>query len=154
LSARVRLVSYSREYLERSWEWLNDPEVKRLTLTPDFTQLDQISFFEALPARSDYRVWGLELEGDGPIGAAGIKNISSGTGEYWGYIGEKQHWGQGLGRSILGLVEAEAAALGINELDLRVAPYNLRAISLYEKCGYVACGERDGTLRMNKQIGA
>lgn len=154
MPASIRLVPYSREYLDRSWEWLNDPETKRLTLTPDFTREDQIRFFASLPARDDYRIWGLELEGVGPIGAAGIKHISGSTGEYWGYIGEKQHWGQGLGRSILELVEAEAGSLGIDALVLRVAGYNQRAIRLYEHCGYVACGGRDGTLRMKKQLAA
>lgn len=49
----VDFVEYSIEFLELSWEWLNDSEIKSLTMTPDFTREEQIVFFRKLPFRQD-----------------------------------------------------------------------------------------------------
>jgi RimJ/RimL family protein N-acetyltransferase len=148
----VRLVPYSRYYLDCSWQWLNDPEIKRLTLTPDFSREDQDRFFASLPTRADYRIWGLELEGTGPIGAAGLKNLNGNIAEYWGYIGSKAHWGRGLGRQLLTLVENEAIFLGLEKLALRVARFNVRAIGLYRNNGYVETGANDEVIFMEKDL--
>jgi hypothetical protein len=53
LSAPVQ-VRYDERLLEHSWAWLQDPEIKRLTDTPDFTRTAQRSWFESLGGRTDY----------------------------------------------------------------------------------------------------
>lgn len=135
--ASLRLAPYDRRFLDLSWDWLRDPEVKALTLTPDFSREDQIAFFDRLPGRADYHIWGVELDGTGPIGAAGLKNVRGHRAEYWGYIGERAWWGKGLGRQLMAVVEKKAVELGFTELDLKVSVDNPRAIALYEKTGYV-----------------
>ena len=95
--AGIELVPFTRDYLERSWTWLNDPEVKRLTMTPDFSRAEQAAFFDSLPGRSDYRIWGVASEAGAPIGAAGIKHIDGTSGEVFLYIGEPACWGSGTG---------------------------------------------------------
>ena len=80
------------------------------------------------------------MAGQGPIGAAGLKNIGGGSAEYWGYIGEKSLWGQGLGKQILAAIEAKAGAFGIDRLYLNVTHENLRAIALYKRAGFVEIG--------------
>ncbi|HET8899503.1 MAG TPA: GNAT family N-acetyltransferase [Rhodanobacteraceae bacterium] len=132
----IKLVPYDEAYLERSWVWLNDPEIRELTMTPVFTRQQQCEFFAALDSRSDYLIWGVELISHGPIGAAGLKNHRGTLAEYWGYIGEKRFWGQGLGRAMVGAVEQRARGAGFDSLDLKVARKNLRASSLYHKLGY------------------
>ena len=149
---RIQLVPYSRAYLDRSWDWLQDPEVKHLTVTPDFDRAGQLRFFEALPDREDYLIWGLELEGTGPIGAAGLKHIRDDAAEYWGYIGEKTFWGRGLGSQILEEIEKKARDLKLTKLDLKVARYNARAIRLYKKHGYSECGGDDVEVHMAKTL--
>ena len=42
---QVAFVEYTEEFLDLSWEWLNDPEIKLLTMTPDFSREDQRAFF-------------------------------------------------------------------------------------------------------------
>lgn len=148
----VQLVPFDRVFLERSWDWLQDPEIKRLTLTPDFTREEQQRFFDSLPSRSDYRIWGVLLAGGEPIGAAGLKNTAGGSAEYWGYIGEKHFWGRGLGGPMLAAVEAEARKLGLAELVLRVAADNVRAMRAYEKFGFQVAGEQAGILTMCKTL--
>ena len=132
----ISLVPYTIECLDKSWIWLNDPEIRELTMTPPFTREEQQRFFHSLPERSGYNVWGVSLAGYGVIGAAGLKNQSDSIAEYWGYIGERQLWGSGLGRKLIAAVESEARALGIIALFLKVARTNERAIALYMKMGF------------------
>jgi RimJ/RimL family protein N-acetyltransferase len=138
MSGKLALVPYDAVYLEKSWRWLRDPEIKTLTLTPDFDRADQRRFFDGLARRSDYLVWGVELSGQKPIGAAGLKHIRERRAEYWGYIGDKEHWGQGLGGQMLEAIEKKALELGIDQLYLTVGQVNTRAISLYLRHGFVA----------------
>ena len=133
---QLTFVPYSREFLTRSWDWLNDPETKALTLTPDFTKEQQETFYVTLPSRTDYLIFGIALAGQ-PIGACGLKHITEMDAEYWGYIGEKQYWGGGLGRQIIGHCEEIARVKGLKELYLHVGADNARAKRLYEKCGFI-----------------
>lgn len=148
----VQLVPFDRTFLERSWDWLQDPEIKRLTLTPDFTREDQQRFFDSLPSRSDYRIWGVALNNKEPIGAAGLKNMRDGTAEYWGYIGEKSCWGRGLGRQMLGSVEQRSRAMNLQKLTLKVGAENSRAVRLYRAAGYVASDPGTDPILMTKEL--
>lgn len=134
---RISLQAYDKACLDKSWVWLSDPETSALTMTPAFTRDDQTKFFEQLPLRVDYHVWGVLLDGTELIGAAGLKNPRGSCAEYWAYIGEKQYWGKGLGTGLFEAVEQKAKQLGFSDLDLKVSVANLRAISLYEKVGFV-----------------
>ena len=133
----LSLVPYDERCLEKSWDWLNDPETRELTMTPHFTREDQRRFFEQLPFRKDYQIWGVALGRVELIGAAGVKNHRGSIAEYWGYIGEKRYWGSGFGRSLIAAIEREARELGFNDLDLVVSAKNTRAIALYEKVGFI-----------------
>lgn len=139
---RIKLVPYSRRYLDCSSVWLNDPELKALTLTPDFTRDDQFAFFDSLPSRKDYRIWGVEAPDGSPIGAAGIKNIAGNNGESWCYIGERNWWGRGVGRQILEACEEKARGLGLRQLWMRALATNERSIALYAKMGFVQCPKK------------
>ena len=134
--SRLALVPYDRQFLDRSWDWLNDPEIRALTLTPEFTREEQIQFFESLTTRPGYKIWGVCL-GSELIGAVGLKNQRAEIAEYWGYIGERKYWGRGLGQEMMSAAEDRARTLGFSALDLKVGATNLRAISLYERMGFV-----------------
>ena len=134
---RIILKAYDRVCLDKSWAWLNDLEIRELTMTPVFTREDQIKFFEQLSYRVDYCIWSVFLNGTEMIGAAGLKNHRGSCAEYWGYIGEKQYWNKGLGRGLIDAVEQKAKQLGFTELDLKVTVANPRAIALYGKVGFV-----------------
>lgn len=148
----VQLVPFDRTYLDLSWSWLQDEETKRLTMTPEFTREDQLRFFDSLPGRSDYRVWGVSVDGVEPIGAAGLKHIAGGTAEYWGYIGNKDWWGRGLGRQLVQAVEREASQLDLGVLTLSVTKENQRAIRLYQRAGYRPLNETQDKLVMRKEL--
>lgn len=133
----IRLTRYDRAYLDKSWDWLRDPEIKTLTLTPDFTREQQSAFFDALPGRRDYKIWGVAADHCEKIGAAGIKHINGADGEFWCYIGEREWWGRGIGGRILELCEEQALLLGIYRLIMVAAASNARSVKAFEKMGFV-----------------
>ena len=147
----VSFVPYTRDFLAKSWDWLNDAEIKSLTLTPDFTKEQQEKFYNGLPARKDYMIWGISLNGL-PIGACGLKHITVKGAEYWGYIGEKQYWGKGLGSQIISHCERMAQARRLTELYLHVGKNNVRARRLYEKCNFTLDGAPNGDVIVMKKV--
>jgi RimJ/RimL family protein N-acetyltransferase len=131
----IEFTYYSYIFMEKSWEWLNDKEIKLLTLTPDFTKIQQIEFFNSLPNRKDYYIRGI-IRNNKPIGACGLKKISEKDAEYWGYIGEKEYWGQGIGKEIMKYIINIAKEKQLNSIYLQVSKTNIRAIRLYTKSGF------------------
>ncbi|RYF82170.1 MAG: GNAT family N-acetyltransferase [Chitinophagaceae bacterium] len=129
------LVEYDLVFLQKSWEWLNDPELKALTLTPDFSKQDQQRFYESLCIRKDYWIKGIEEEGK-PVGAMGLKHITNRDAEYWGYIGERNYWGKGIGAFMIKQAKDKARQLSLSSIYLRVSSGNERAKRLYEKMGF------------------
>lgn len=148
----IRLTEFTARFLELSWAWLSDPETKLLTMTADFDRAGQQRFFASLPNRSDYRIWGVMMSDGHPIGAAGLKHIDGSIAEYWGYIGDKDCWGQGLGAHMLGAVEQKARELGIASLYLNVAADNRRAVALYKRLGFIVVDPTASRLVMTKEF--
>lgn len=68
----IKLVNYSKIFLELSWDWLSDPEIRVLTNTPIFTKNEQRKWFDSLKNRKDYIIWGIQVDNT-PIGACGLK---------------------------------------------------------------------------------
>lgn len=132
---KVRFVDYEKKFLDLSWHWLRDPEIKKLTMTPDFTKEEQLTFFSQLSERKDYIIKGIQYEGV-PIGACGLKAINSFSGEYWGYIGEKEYWGKGIGKIIMDFVINQGRELRLEKIWLKVDSSNKRAIRSYEYYGF------------------
>lgn len=131
------LVDYDLKFLEKSWMWLNDPEIRELTLTPGFSKEEQLKFYHSLPGKKDYWIKGI-IDDNIPIGAVGLKhiNIVSRSAEYWGYIGEKEYWRKGIGTFIVNQALIKAKELGLIKIYLRVSEKNLSAKSLYLKAGF------------------
>ena len=133
---RFRASNFDEVFLEKSWEWLNDPEIKKLTSTPDFTKEEQKTWFEGLPYRNDYKVWGAYY-GEVPVGAFGIKQIEDGSAFYFAYIGEKDYWGMGLGKEFILEAMKLSKDLGLKELKMYADKQNERSIIAHEKYGFV-----------------
>jgi RimJ/RimL family protein N-acetyltransferase len=148
---KITFEPYDEKYLDLSWKWLNDPEIKQLTLTPDFDIESQIRWFKTLGSKKDYYLYGV-LAGNNPIGVCGLKNIKDSEGEYWGYIGEKEYWGKGIGKIMLDYIIQFAYQLDLKSLYLKVWDNNLRAISLYEKNGFNLISKTDDVCIMQKSI--
>ncbi|MBK0329354.1 GNAT family N-acetyltransferase [Rhodobacteraceae bacterium F11138] len=147
----IEFVAYDEIFLSLSWGWLNDPEIKALTMTPDFNRKAQADWYDSLSGRSDYLIWGVRYAGR-PVGVCGLKGIADETGEYWGYIGDRTCWGKGIGRRMVGFIEDEARALGLGRIWLQVWENNLRARGLYEKLGYRLDHHRDDVVILTKPL--
>jgi RimJ/RimL family protein N-acetyltransferase len=133
--SKTQLVPFDERYLECTWSWLQDPEIKQLTMAPEFSRESQREWFAGLAHRQDYKIWGVEFSGQ-PIGTFGIKGIHGRTGEYWGYIGEKQYWGKGIGHWMMQVAREKAIELGLECLWLKVLRSNTRAVRLYKSVGF------------------
>lgn len=147
----VKFVSFDRVFLEASWRWLQDEELRKLIAAAPITRENQERWFVQLPKRTDYVIWGIMSKSQ-PIGVCGIKQIVSGSGEYWGYIGEKNYWGKGIGKQMLQFTEQAAKNIGLTTLTLQVAMHNERAVKLYLKYGYIINAELPGKYKMVKQL--
>ena len=146
---RVKLVRYTARYLQHSWDWLKDDEIRFLTDSSNFTMEEQTTWYKNLKRKRNYIIWGVEYDSK-PIGACGLKNICETDCEYWGYIGEKQYWGQGLGTEMMFLVEERVRQLGKGSIFLKVIHENQRAISLYKKQGFITESETENIIVMRK----
>lgn len=133
----VNFVDYDKKICDLSWKWLNDSEIKTLTMSPDFTKESQDKWFEGLPQRNDYLIWGIECDNT-PIGVVGIKNIDfvDKSGEYFGYIGEKEYWSKGIGKLMMEYSVKKMREYKLEKLYLKVLNSNERAINLYLKKGF------------------
>lgn len=146
----LKFVSFSHVYLQKSWDWLNDEEIKKLTSTPDFTRQQQRDFFDSLP-RKDYKVWGMEFD-DNPIGVVGLKKITPSSAEYFGYIGEKEFWGKRLFPIMLQFILLEAKLLDIKFIYLKVHSDNQRAIRAYQREGFTISGGNENMIEMTMRV--
>lgn len=137
----IDFVNYDEKFLELSFQWLRDPEIKRLTLSPDIKKEEQLDWYKNLEGRNDYKIWGVLYNGE-RIGAVGLKNIDyiNKSAEYFGYIGEKDKWGHGIGTAMLEYAISEAKKIGLHNVSLQVSQENIRAIKLYKKLGFVDVG--------------
>lgn len=133
---KLEFVDYSLIFLEKSWDWLNDKEIKELTMTPDFTKEQQEQFFNSLPERTNYFIRGIAYDSI-PIGACGMKNITEQDGEYWSYIGEKAFWGQGIGKEIVKYIINAAKEKSLENIYIKVGQSNDRSINLHMKFGFL-----------------
>lgn len=148
---KVILVEFDNIYLDLSWKWLNDPEIKYLTDTPDFSRKDQLRWFDSLKEKEDYLIWGVELDKI-PIGVCGLKNITANDCEKWMYIGNKEYWGQGIGKKLITLLEDKARELGKTSLWGKIRNENHRSISNNEKLAYRVEAKTVEYVIMRKQL--
>jgi RimJ/RimL family protein N-acetyltransferase len=148
---KVKIVPFSRDFLVLSFNWLNDIEIKCLTNTPSFTIEDQLRWYNGLVDKNNYHIWGIEIEHK-KIGACGLKNITETDCEYWGYIGEKELWGNGIGTQMLHEMENRAKGLGLKSIWLKVIQNNQRAINLYKSMGYKQTDLKDKLILMQKVL--
>jgi RimJ/RimL family protein N-acetyltransferase len=138
---------YNKKYLEKSWIWLNDSEIKKLTMTPDFTQENQKQWFNSLKEKKDYLIWGIMVD-NVPVGVCGLKNITEEKAEYWGYIGEKKYWGKGIGKTMMNMTIDKAKELRLQKINLKVLNNNYRAIKLYDYFGFKVTDNENNILIM------
>ena len=147
----IQLVVFDRQFLEYSWNWLQDDEIRQMTSASLLSKEDQLCWFDNLKNRPDYLIWGISAN-QNPIGVTGLKNVTDTDCEYWGYIGEKEYWGKGIGKRIMDHLELVAKQRKLRSIWLRVNKDNFRAVNLYKKMNYKVEQTTDISFIMRKFI--
>lgn len=149
IGMHLELVDFDEVFLDASYLWLQDFELRYLIDSDLVTKYSQQQWFNSLKEKKGYFIMGIKYNGF-PIGVVGIKNIMDDKGEYWGYIGEKSLWGIGIGKWMLEKTLSICKEKSINKLYLRVLESNKRARGLYEKYGFLRVGYIDNFVLMEK----
>lgn len=141
----ARRVPYDETYLDASYEWLQDPELARLTMSQALTREQQRAWYDGLAGRTDYAVWGIEHDGR-PVGVMGLKHLDSDDGgaEYFMYLGDTSVWGKGIARWAMAEILAEARSRGLAYVYGLVGKHNDRSLAVHTHLGFEVDGERDG----------
>jgi RimJ/RimL family protein N-acetyltransferase len=147
---KIDFVPYSIEFLDLSFEWLNDSEIRRLTDAPYVTEEIQTSWFNSLSKREDYKVWGIVVDRK-KIGVMGLKNITLERAEYFGFIGDKSFWNKSISKYMLSKARIYAYEIGLREFWLKVINENHYAIKAYKNFGFVV-DQSDDRLTFMKYI--
>ena len=138
----TRRVPYDETYLNASYEWLRDPEMAYLTMSAAVTREQQRAWYDGLPGRTDYAIWGIEHDGR-PVGVMGLKGIEPTTAEYFLYLGDKGSWGQGLGRWAFEEIVRVGRERGLATLTGLVGAHNERSLAVHEHLGFRRIGVHD-----------
>lgn len=146
------LVDYDTSYFNLSKVWLLDNNLSHLIHAGSLpSDEERKQWFASLKSRTDYLIWGVKYCGS-PVGVCGLKKIANGQAEYWGYIGEKNLWGKGLGKTMMAEIFKKAKELELSRVYLRVRKYNPRAYKMYLKTGFVVDEENDDVYCMSISI--
>ena len=144
---KVNLRRLEERDLDKELQWLNDPEVARLTQggysLPITRAQVQEMFKEAI--RGERLFFAIESKDSNLIGDAALHPIDekNRVGELLITIGEKEYWNKGYGTDAIRLVLKVAfEEVNLQKVELRVFEYNERAIRVYEKCGFKREGVR------------
>lgn len=131
----IEFREFDLEALEKSWEWLNDPQIKELTITPDFDKESQRKWFESLKNKTDYFISTMVHNGN-PIGVTGIKRITETDGEFFGYIGEKEYWGKKVGVQMMNYLIDYAISRNLKSIYGIMLKTNSRIYGLCRNFGF------------------
>lgn len=132
---KIEIRDFTREVLDKSWEWLNDPQLKRQVFVPDFDRASQVKWFESLPHRKDYFIKSIWC-GEKPIAVFGIRNITQQDGEVFGYIGEKEYWGKTIGVQGVQYLIEYARSIHLESLYAIMLRDNLSSYKLHRRLGF------------------
>ncbi len=148
----VRLRAYDRKDIDKAWEYVNDPEVKRF-LVPGIPfplrKDDEAKWYESLnPSSTNSYSFAIERLADGEyIGGCGInevdwKNSHALVGIFLG----KQFCNNGYSTDAMRvLVNFIFSEMNLHKVSLLTYGFNKRAIRSYEKVGFKV----EGVLKEN-----
>lgn len=137
----VDFLKFDEIFLEKSWQWITSEPVKTLIDAEETTKEQQLEWYKKLKTRTDYFIEGINCKSR-PIGAWGLKKITVDKAEYFGYIGEPEFWGLGIGKLIMAQAINEAKRRNLKLLYLHVLNFNERALRLYRRFGFIENPEK------------
>ncbi|GAB3303997.1 GNAT family N-acetyltransferase [Hymenobacter tenuis] len=151
----ITLAPLQPEHVGHFYRWIQDPEVIEYSMSSFQTMTTEAQidawFAATLQDASSLNRGIFTADTQELIGYAGISGISrlNQSGEYFIFIGEKAHWGRGVGTE----VTKQVLALGFTELHLNrimltVSEPNVGGVKAYAKAGFKLEGRlREASLR-------
>ncbi|MHA2180196.1 MAG: GNAT family N-acetyltransferase [Promethearchaeota archaeon] len=145
---RITLGPVKRENIDLYLKWFNDPEITQyLSMFRPMTRMMEEDWIENLKNRDDTIVFAInindEISSEKHIGNCGIHAIDwkNRVAEVGITIGEKDHQNKGYGTEAMEMLLTYAfKTVNLNRIQLRVYEFNRRAISSYNKIGFVEEG--------------
>lgn len=142
IGERVNLRALKKEDAKQILEWINNPKLKHLTGTVyPVSEVEHEKWFENKLNEKVNKIFGIEeCATKNLVGVIGLKNtdIINRSTELYIYIGAESYWGKGLGTdAVRTLTRFIFEELNLHRVSLIVFSYNKRAISAYEKVGFV-----------------
>jgi RimJ/RimL family protein N-acetyltransferase len=136
VEAGARRVTFDESYLDCSYQWLSDPVIAELIMSAPVSREAQRAWWNRLPDRDDYAIWGIECDGL-PVGVMGLKDIGVDDGaEYFIYIGERDFWGRGLAAWGVEEVAEEIRTRGYARVYGRIGKHNERSLAAHTRLGF------------------
>jgi RimJ/RimL family protein N-acetyltransferase len=147
---RVYLRALEMDDYKTSIKWRQDDEIWRMVLSPRYYVSEEYEkkWVENIIFNSSNRVT-LAIcmkDADKHIGYVHLTNIDwkNKTSSFGKLIGEKEYWGQGLGREATMLMLYHGFyELGLERIEARQLLNNIGSIKVNEKCGF----KTEGVLR-------
>lgn len=139
--------------LDRTWVWVNDPEIAEKIGTPiPVSKSEQLRWFERTDQANDKIVFALCLkDGDRHIGNLSLDNIEPRhrTARLSIFIADRSHRGQAIGsRAIRLLVGYAFNYLNLNKVWCKTTASDDRVVGFYERLGFKV----EGVLRMHELV--
>ena len=108
----------------------------------DFAPAERIFATEDAFAGDD-SAWIVAYLDGSPVGCAGLRTLAPGVGEIKRMFVTQRARGRGLGRRLLGALEARAAAAGHTHVRMLTTPMLREACALYAAAGYTETERRE-----------
>jgi len=143
---KVFLKKIKKNNLNTCIKWLEDPEVNKFLSQSikNVNHLQELEWYRSIRNSEEDLVFTINTKTDSVyIGNCGLHkiNLEKKYCEFGIFIGNRAYWNKGFGTdAIMTVLNFATEVLGINSINLVVYEYNHRAISTYEKCGFVRTG--------------
>ena len=149
----VYLVPFTMDQVEKTYEWVTDPDFQRLFLMREQpTWEGHEAYFNRVLADPSQRVFAIYYD-NAHIGNCGLKNIvREEEGELWLYVGEASMRRKKIGRSAAELLlHYGFEALQLEMIYVHFADFNVVARHLYERLGFKQVPLKERTDWVNRQ---
>lgn len=120
-------------------EWRNHPESRdAFHSTAVITPEQHLGWFRSYLQKDDDFVFIMEVAGR-PVAQAALYDVAGGSAEFGRLLVDPAARGEGLSHRVIALCLGIAdETMRLDEVRLEVKPSNLRAITAYERAGFVA----------------
>lgn len=133
----LKLRPIKSEDLKKVFEWRNDPEVRKNSLTQHIISMNEHNqYWNRFLSNEKNLAYIIVKDNSTDIGVLKLKYQDTGTSEV-DIILSKDYRGKGTGKQVLDAAKEKAFKKGIKKLTAKIKHDNIASIKTFEKCGFV-----------------